>query len=117
MLDVLCDCEPAWMLRSPSAPSCERTFTTCSSPLELPAATLGALSRPNNIGHDLAVLSMNWPHTSCPAHHVREPRTSGVVGADAGPTDACLAKRFKSTVASRKVCPRRWRHGSHPARH
>src|SRR3954467_9899194 len=80
MLDVLCASGPTWKLRSPSAPPCERTFTTCSSPLELPAAILGALARPNNIGHDPAGLSMNWPTLLIPRIVFERPRLGCCAG-------------------------------------
>src|SRR4051812_7868371 len=105
MLDVLCACEPTWKLRSPSAPPCERTFTTCSSPLELPAAILGASARPNNIGHDPAGLSMNWPTLLISRSMFGSPVRAPVVRAEVHPAAACHARSFKSTVAPRKVCP------------
>lgn len=60
MLDVLCACDPARKFETlRDALSCERTFTAYSSPPKLPAGILGVLRRPNNIGHDIEVLSMN----------------------------------------------------------
>src|SRR3954468_18405245 len=77
MLDVLCACGPTWKLRSPSAPSCERTFTTLFEPPRIACCNTRRVIAPKQHWSRSSHIKYELAHTSHPAQHVWEPRAGG----------------------------------------